>query len=292
MTTTKRNVARQLWELLEPIHAVTYFSPEPLAAFKAAGFRGFWMGYFAGRAAPLGEIGADVVHALFYNFTPERVGRALPDAWSHASPQAALLARRDGSTAALHRIMRDHADPRDIDRAAELASRIAFAQPPEGRPLFAANRSLAEPTEPLARLWHAATLLREHRGDGHIAALLAAGIGGRESHVFHALSSGTPPEVYTVARDFSEEEWARHLRSLQIKGLANADGLTDNGRHVKQEIEHRTDALTSEGLTTLTEPEQDELLVLLYPMARAVVEAGDIPLDSPMGLNLRAITSA
>ncbi|HWI43154.1 MAG TPA: hypothetical protein VNS81_06005 [Nocardioides sp.] len=196
--TSQGNVARQLWMLLEPIHAVTYFAPEPLAALRDAGFRGFWMGYFAGRAAPLGPVGADVVHALFYNFTPGRVERALPDAWQHGSPEAALAARLDGSVAALRRSLRGAASDSTIERAADLASRVAHAQPAEGRALFAANRSLPQPEEPLARLWHAATLLREHRGDGHVATLVAAGIGGRESHVFHALGSDTPRDVYTA----------------------------------------------------------------------------------------------
>ncbi|MFQ6231024.1 helix-turn-helix domain-containing protein, partial [Nocardia sp. NPDC002869] len=69
MSTELPAFARQAWRLLEPLHAVTYFSPEPLQALKAAGYRGFWMGYFAGRAAPLGAAGPEVVHALFYNFT-------------------------------------------------------------------------------------------------------------------------------------------------------------------------------------------------------------------------------
>ena len=72
------NPTREAWRLLEPIHAVVYFSPEPLGALRAAGYRGYWMGYFAGRAAPLGAVGPDVVHALFYNFSRERVAKALP----------------------------------------------------------------------------------------------------------------------------------------------------------------------------------------------------------------------
>ena len=290
--TPQPNVARDLWTLVEPIHAVTYFAPEPLSALGAAGFRGFWMGYFAGRAAPLGQVGPEVVHALFHNFTRGRVARALPDAWSHASPEAALAARLDGSVAALRRSFGDRTGASQIERAAELLSRVAVAQPPEGRALYAANRSLEEPTQPLARLWHAATLLREHRGDGHVAALVVAGIGGRESHVLHALSSGTPPEVYSRAREFSEDEWAACLESLRVKGLVNSDGLTAEGIRVKQVVEDRTDALASEGLASLSATELDELFLLLRPMTRAVVDAGDIPLKSPMGLDLSVVATA
>ncbi|CAI9403062.1 SCO6745 family protein [Nocardioides sp. T2.26MG-1] len=183
MTNHGPQTARRLWQLLEPIHAVTYFSPEPLAALRAAGYRGFWMGYFAGRAAPLGPASAELTHAVFYNFAFEHVARALPDAWGYAAPEAALAARLEGSVAALNRHLGGRhlgggTPDAAVGRAAELAERAAGAAPLEGRPLFAANRALAQPDEPLARLWQAATLLREHRGDGHVAALVTAGIGG------------------------------------------------------------------------------------------------------------------
>lgn len=279
--------ARRLWTLLEPLHAVTYFAPEPLAALRAAGFRGFWMGYFAGRAAPLGVVGPEVVHALFYNFTPERVAKALPDAWTYASPETALACRIEGSVAALQRSLDGAVPMSQIARAAELTSRAAATAPSAGRALFAANRAVPEPADPLARLWHAATLLREHRGDGHVAALLAAGIGGRESHVLQALAAGTPPDVYTAARDFTEDEWASCLTSLASKGLVQAGALTDEGRRVKQDVERRTDVLAEKAFAVLSRSETDELIALLRPMAQAVVAAGDLPLDSPMGLDLR-----
>jgi hypothetical protein len=284
--------ARQLWALLEPIHAVVYFSPEPLAAFRESGYRGFWMGYFAGRAAPLGAAGAELVHAVFYNFSHDRVARALPSAWELAPPAVALEVRERGSVAALRRHLGESADAPEVARAAELAARAASAAPGEGRVLFAANRALPEPTDPLSRLWHAATLLREHRGDGHIAALMSAGIGGRESHVFHALSSGTPREVYTVARDFGDEEWSQLVEALRSRGLAADQVLTPAGEHLKAEIERRTDELAAPAYDVLTEAERDELVSLLRPMTRAVVQAGEIPLDSPMGLDLRTLLTA
>lgn len=281
--------ARELWGLLEPIHAVVYFSPEPLEALRAAGYRGFWMGYFAGRAAPLGPAGAGVVHALFYNFSEARVARALPSAWEFAPPAVALEARERGSVASLRRHVGASADGPELARAATLASRAAGAAPLEGRPLFAANRALSEPDEPVARLWHAATLLREHRGDGHVAALMGHGIGGRESHVFHALAHGTSKDVYRVARDFDDDEWASHVETLRSRGLATDSGLTDAGRALDAEIERRTDELAAPAYDALTEPEREELVALLRPMARAVVRAGEIPLDSPMGLDLRTL---
>lgn len=283
-------LARELWRLLEPLHAVTYFAPEPVAALREAGYKGFWMGYFAGRAAPLGPVGAGVVHALFYNFTYARVARALPDAWGFAPPGAALEARVAGSVAALERAFDGVVTEGEVARAAELASRVALAQPAEGRVLYAANRSLPEPDRPLARLWHAATLVREHRGDGHVAVLVAEGVGGRESHVLHALDSGTPRDVYAVAREFDDVEWAACLESLRRKGLVDGDQLSPAGVATKQRVEARTDECAAAGIAALSDAEAHELVTLLRPMASAVVRAGDIPLRSPMGLDLRNLT--
>lgn len=285
-TPTRRKVARDLWQLLEPIHAVVYFAPEPLEEFRTAGYRGFWMGYFAGRAAPLGSVGTDVVHALFYNFAYERVSRAVPAAWSFAPPDEALVARTRGSVRALRRALGEAADGPDVARAAELAMRAARSAPLEGRALFAANRSLPVPEEPLAQLWHAATLLREHRGDGHVAVLSAAGIAGRDSHVLHAIASGIPRAVYTPARDFDAAEWMSRHDALSERGLVEDGRLSPRGQQLKAEIEERTDQLAATAYDALTDSELDELARLLRPLTRAVVREGDIPLDNPMGLNL------
>ncbi len=141
-------LARQIWQRLELIHAVTYFSPEPIGALREAGYKGFWMGYFAGRAAPLGAVGPEIVTALFYNFAPSRVARALPDAWSFAPPERALEARLDGSVAALRRSLGEV----DVADVAALARRAAESAPSEGRTLFAANSVLPWPDDPLAAL--------------------------------------------------------------------------------------------------------------------------------------------
>jgi hypothetical protein len=244
------------------------------------------MGYFANRAAPLGPVGAEVVHALFYNFGWERVARALPSAWEFAPPVAALAARVEGSVAALRRALGELADGPAVGRAAELAMRAADSAPLEGRTLFAANHALPTPEDPLEQLWHAATLLREHRGDGHVAALLTAGITGRAAHVFHAVAVGTPSEVYTVARDFTAEEWDAELTGLRERGLLEDDDLSELGRRLHEDIESMTDRLAAPAYDVLSIEERNELIELLRPMTAAVVRTGDIPLDSPMGLDL------
>lgn len=290
--TDRPAAARALWTLLEPLHAVTYFSPEPLAALKEAGYRGFWMGYFAGRGAPLGAASPELVHALFYNFTLSHVARALPDAWSFAPPAAALGARLDGSVAALRRLVgAGLAEGEGVVRAAELAMRAASHAPIEGRALFAANRSVPVPSSPLALLWHAATLLREHRGDGHVAVLTSAGITGREAHVLHALTSGTPAEVYAAARELGEGEWAALCADLAARGLVAEGEATELGRDVKAVIEEQTDRLAAVAYATLSDAELDELMELLRPLARAVVAGGEIPVKSPIGIDLDAVVA-
>jgi hypothetical protein len=276
-------LARRFYSRFEPVHAVTYFSPECRAAFDALGYRGFWMGYFAGRSSPLGVVPAEMVTALFYNFTPERVAKALPAAWEIASPAAALRAREDSAVATLRRYGLTDDDARV---AAELAGRAARTAPLEGRPLFAANRALPWPSEPLAALWHAATLLREHRGDGHVAALTASGISGREANVLHAAAGRVTRKMIERSRHYDDEQWRHYQDRLARRGLLDRDGeLTDAGRTVKQHIEDTTDALALTALADLDDTEVEELFRTLTPIARAGVSAGDIPADTPMGLS-------
>ena len=281
------SVARRLWQRLEVIHAVTYFSPEATGALRDAGYRGFWMGYFAGRSAPLGAVGPHVVGALFYNFAPSRVFRALPDAWEFAPPDAALAARLEGSIAALRRIFGSTARGHDVDTAADLAARAASSAPPDGRVLYAANRALPWPAEPLAMLWHAATLLREHRGDGHVATLTAAGVSGREANVVQAAAGITPREVFVAARDYDDAEWDALASGLARRGLLTAEGaLTPTGQRLKADIEERTDTIALSAYEVLDDDEIERLAAALTPLARAVLDSGDVPARTPIGVTL------
>ncbi len=280
--------ARHVWRRLEPIHAVVYFAPEALGAFADAGYKGFWMGYFAGRAAPLGPAGPEVVGALFYNFAPGRVAKALPDAWSIAGPDVALEARRTGAVAALRRALGDTADGPGVAAAAELAARAARSAPPDGRALFAANAALDWPAEPLEVLWHAATMLREHRGDGHVAQLTAHGLSGRECNVFQAAAGNVSRSMMERARDYDDAEWAEIVERLAGRGLLTAKGeLTEAGAAFRQEVEDGTDAIAASGYDALDAAELDQLIELLTPIAWDVVAAGDIPAATPMGPTLR-----
>jgi hypothetical protein len=276
-------LARRFFDRFEPVHGVTYFAPEAREALDGLGYKGYWMGYFAARSAPLGTVPPEVVTAIFYNFAPARVAKALPAAWAIAGPEDALRVRLDTAVAALRRYGLD--DDENTATAAELAGKAARGAPVCGRPLFAANAALPWPDEPLAALWQAATLLREHRGDVHTSVLSAAGVTGRESNVFQAAAGGVPREYIARTRDYDDEEWHTQERQLASRGLLDGDGsITDAGRTLKEHVESSTDALALSALDALSDDEVETLFQALTPIARAVVEGGDLPAVTPMGL--------
>lgn len=276
-------LARQLYDRFEPIHAVTYFAPEARAALDNLGYRGFWMGYFAARSAPLGQVAPEVVSAVFYNFAPARVAKALPAAWEIAGPQVALRAREESAVAALRRY--GVTDDENVCTAAQLAGSAARQASMDGRPLFAANVALPWPTDPVATLWHATTLLREHRGDGHVAALAAAGVSGRESNVLHCAAGAVPQDYMKLARHYEDAEWLACEQSLVGRGLLTDYGsLTPAGRDFKNHIEATTDALALHAFDGLDDDEMEALFHALTPIARTVIAAGDMPAVTPMSL--------
>ena len=263
--------ARRLHQLVEPIHLVTYFSPEPADALLALGLRNYWDGYFAGRAAPLGRVPAGVVHAVFYNFADGEVARHIPRVWDTVTPEAALAAREQGAVAALRRILGDLADAPGLARAADLAVTAATGAPTEGRILYSALRTLPLPEEPVARLWHAATLLREHRGDGHIAALVTEGIGGTQAHVLHALSEGIPAQKFGRIHHLPADQLAAVVDGLRARGLIDASGwLSAAGQEVKQRIESLTDDLARPAYASLQPDGLERLIADLEPITAAL----------------------
>jgi hypothetical protein len=279
----QRSLARRFFDRFEPVHAVTYFAPEARTALDELGFRGFWMGYFAARSAPFGIVPIEVVTAAFYNFTPERVAKALSAAWQVTSPADALRVREQSAVAALRRygVTVDEARV-----AADLAGKAVRSAALDGRPLFAANVALDWPEEPLARLWHAVTLLREHRGDGHVAVLVYNAVSGRESNVLHAAAGRVPKEMIMRSRDYDDDQWAHYRERLARRGLVDADGeLTAAGRDLKQRIEDTTDELALSALDGLDDDEVETLFRALTPITRKVIAAGDVPVATPMGLS-------
>ena len=213
---------RRLWRTLEPVHALTYFAPESVESLKAAGLRGYWMCYFAARSAPMGAASAPVVEATFYNFAPRLVRRAIPDAWSFATPDQVLEARWQG----VARAVAPHAaglPAASLATATALLDRALDGLCCDGRSLAAGNASLALPDDPLAALWQRLTTLREFRGDGHVAALVCAGLSGIEAHVTLVGAGVITREVLQGARGFTDEEWDAAERSLAERGLLAED---------------------------------------------------------------------
>lgn len=265
----------RMFELVEPIAAVT-FSEVPNEAFLAVGMRNYWDGYFAGRAAPLGLAPAAVVHAVFYNFADGEVARHIPWVWGKITPREAIAVRERSSAAALRQMIGELADSPGLVRVADLATRAAVSAPTEGRVLYAGLRALDVPDEPVARLWHAATLLREHRGDGHNAILVAHGIGGTAAHVLLALSLGMRPEEFGRVHHLPKAQLAAVVDGLRGRGLVDAaGGFTDAGRETRERIEARTDELAASAYEVLSANELDDLIARLEPIAAAVKAAGD-----------------
>jgi hypothetical protein len=262
------SLARRLWTVLEPVHAVVYFAPEARERYATIGLKGFWMGYFATRAAPLGQANPAVVRATFHGFHPAMVGRALPDAWARTTPEEAWAARQEVALAALRRLV-DDGD--GVDEALAIARSATEACQPQGRPLFAATAALPWPEDPVLGLWHAATLLREHRGDGHVAALVAAGIDGCQAHV---TMSAVPREALQPNRGWSDDDWSAAIRALAGRDL----------RAIRAEVEAMTDTAAAAPWEAVGEEAAERLHALLLPLARRIVATGAMPVPNPMGV--------
>jgi hypothetical protein len=274
-----------MWRVLEPYHAVTYFSPEARQAFKDAGLRGFWMGYFAGRASPMGAVGPGVVTATFFGFRHDMVARALPDAWTYATVTEVLAARLHGVNAALRALLgEDTLASEDIKEAADLARTAAGAANRAGRPLSAANADLPWPAEPHLALWQAVTMLREYRGDGHVAALTAAGLDGCESHLTLVGAGVLSREVLQPNRGWTDDDWADAAARLRARGWLTEDGvLTDHGRSWREDVERTTDELAAEPWQTLGDEGADRLATIAAPLTERLVEGGAFPVPNPIG---------
>jgi len=274
---TTATTARRLYELLEPICVVTYTVEECNQELTALGHRTYWDGYFASRAGALGRVPAEVVHAAFYSFAEGEVARHIPSAWETIPPEASVAARERGSGAYLRRILGDKlADSPGLVRAADLTTKAATSAPTEGRMMYAGMRTLPVPGDPVARLWHSGTMLREHRCDGHIAALVCARIGGTEAHVLGAIAAGIhPPESAGRIHHLPKKRLAEVMDGLRERGLIDSDGyFTDAGRETKQRIEALTDELAAPPYDALSPAELDELIAELEPVTAAVVATG------------------
>jgi hypothetical protein len=274
---TMNSMARRMFDLVEPIGVIPYSADEPNVTMFALGFTNYWDTYFAGRAAPLGVTApAEVVDALFYNFAPGEVSRHIPKVWRTTTPEAAIGARQLGCANALRRILADHVDSPDFARATELLIKAATSAPFEGRPMYAALRAIPIPDDTVTRLFHAASLLREYRGDGHIVALQSEGVGGLEAHALFALSMDMPAEKFGRIHHLPAAQLAAVAGGMRDRGLIGIDGwLSETGRAVHQRVEALTDDLAAKPYESLTPDELDELMTVLEPLATLLLAAQD-----------------
>ena len=273
------SAARAMWTMFEPVHDVTYFVPEALSAFTAAGLRGYWRGYFAGRAAPLGGARAAVVTASFYNFAPAFVGRAIPGVWDLITPEQAIAVREAGAAAALRRLLAGR--EAEAAKAADLLWRAVEDLDFAGRVLSAANSELPVSADPLTRLWQAATMLREHRGDGHFAALAAADIDGCEAVVLRC-AKDISRDLMQPVRGWTDEQWGAAGDRLVERGWVGEDGaLTAAGRAVHDAVEAATDQAAARPWHRIGAVGLAEVADVLLPLAQACAAA--LPAVIPVG---------
>jgi hypothetical protein len=264
------------------VHAILYYAPEVFARSEKLGFdvATRWPSYFPLRAAPLGAAGPELVSAIFYSFNPAMVREHIPAAWEIASPRDVLAARLDGVDEALRKLVGDQ----DLTEVVDLTKRLVDAAADAARPLGAANADLPWPDEPHLALWHAATVLREIRGDGHVAALLTAGLDPTEALVSFAAVGAAPVEVF-ASRGWSADEWTAARNRLVARGWLSADGAaTDVGEAGRAEVERITDELAAPAYRALGAESVGRLAQLVMPVTMAVVGTGLLPMQSTLGM--------
>ncbi|MFC9247862.1 hypothetical protein ACFT7S_28760 [Streptomyces sp. NPDC057136] len=246
MSTLPPRAARRCHNALNPLHSTVYFSPDLGKEMGELGIDDSNAAYFAARSAAMGAVGAGTVSATFYNFNHELVARHLPAVWSVASPQAVLDARLRAADVTLRRLLGEEIiASAELAEAAQLALRATEGCTRHARPLYAAHADLPVPDAPHLAYWHAATLLREHRGDAHLAALLAAGLDPVEAMVSHtATGKGMAPRWILATRGWRRADWDAAVERLRVRGLLDGEGeLTEAGVTLRAGLEEATDEM-------------------------------------------------
>ena len=273
--------ARRTWRTVEPMHGMIYFAPEATDSYQRIGLRPE-SGYFASRSAPMGAVGAETVIATFYNFSPALVRSAMSGVWATCGPEAVLEARLEVADVSLRRMLGDAVHSAEMRRAAGLARRAAerAGERSAGRPLFAGHAGLDWPEAAHLVLWHAQTLLREFRGDGHVAALVVHGLDPVEALVMHAASGDVATGFLRATRGWSDAEWDAGVDRLRRRGwLEPPDGdgpapaLSRSGAAERQAIEDATDQMAVLPYQAIGEEACAELRTLARPFSRAIVDA-------------------
>jgi hypothetical protein len=274
--------ARRAHNATNVLHSLIYFAPETEERLVAAGLEAGRMCYFAGRSAPMGAVSGGVVTATFYNFSPALIAQCIPAAWELASPAAVVRARFAAADAALSRLLGpDVIASADMTALAGLVREAASACTAEGRPLYAGHAGLAWPDAPHLVMWHGLSLLREHRGDGHVAALTASGLSGLEALVTHtATGQGFVPGFAMASRGWSRDEWAAATADLVARGmLETGGGLAPAGQELRARVEAETDQMAAGPWQHLGDERTEDVIRIGKAMTRAAMAAGAFPAE-------------
>ncbi|MFD9819223.1 SCO6745 family protein [Streptomyces violascens] len=264
MSSLPPRAGRHCHNPLNSLHATVYFSPDYTKELAGLGVEDRSAAYFAGRAAAMGAVGPGVVAATFYNFRHDLIARHLPAVWRTASPEAVLAARLRAVDSTLRRLLGEEAIASgEMAEAARLALRAAEGCTRHARPLYAAHADLPVPEEPHLAYWHATTLLREHRGDGHLTALLDLELDPLEALVSHTATGKGMARTWVMAtRGWEQSDWDAAAGRLRERGLLDGEGeLTEAGVALRADLEDRTDRLDlapyellgAQGVARLTE---------------------------------------
>ncbi|MEX2533857.1 MAG: hypothetical protein WD360_07830 [Nitriliruptoraceae bacterium] len=275
--------ARRLFGRLEAIHTIAYFAPHVLDTQQRHGFTDRSVGYVAARSSALGQVPAEVVTALFYSFSHRAIARAIPHAYSIAEPSATLAMM---STAVREVLEPLFADVPDLMEVADAAYDAAALHPLIGAPLGAAWASVAVSDNPALKLWQAATIIREVRGDTHIALLMANGLDGVEAHLTTRGDTPKLREIIGQQRLITDDEFDQAVARLQARGLLETDGsLSAEGETLRAKIEHDTDQLLARPWQAFGDVRADALIAQLDPLVARIIEAKLVP-----GIVARAAT--
>jgi len=267
--------ARRLRNLVEPLAAGVYFAPEAQQRYEALGLN-YFEGYFCSRGACLGNAPWSVICAAFGAFKPAVVEQAVTRGWSKTDAEVLLEARRDGATEQLNRLLGEPGP--EMTQATDILFSLTEGVDPSGRMLYAGLSVLPVPDTPMGRLWRAADLVREHRGDGHIAAWVSR-TDSCEITLLTELTWGLQPGAYVFTRGWDQDDVDAARARLQERGLLDGEGqLTESGRAFRAEIEHSTDLAEREILDRLGD-RAGELFSLIRPLAKTIVENGGYPVD-------------
>ncbi len=279
-------LARHVARAAESVHCVGYYTAEIRTltdmrfsgrGLSGRGFSGWWHAYFGYRFAPLGRASANVVTATAYNFAPRMVARAVPSTWDVLEPDALIDAHRSLVSSAMQRIFADGLLGPEIAEAAVLARTAVTDLPLAGRPLFAAHAQLDWPDDPCMALWHACTLIREYRFDGHNMTLGAAGIDGVECHALMAAFGHGNQATIEGIRGWTKDEWDAGVQRLQRRGWLDGDGqFTPEGREARAGVERGTDQRSVGLVDNLGPAAAERLIDLLRPIAGHLVSSGEV----------------